>query len=684
MLYTLDNNITEEVIIINNCFVNQTENNDCGLACLAMILKYFKIDTSLKKLKNSISYKNEMLSVYEIIKLSKKYGVLATGYKNVDINDLKFPCIIHVIKNEKQHFVTLFGKKKNKFLQADPSFLRTSYINYEDLKNKYTGVAIFFEKNNDIMSSFFKNKILILKSLFLFSFITLLNILCSFFIPVLLNLKMNNKKLSLILTISLLFFTFQIIKDLMNYFKDRYLVKLNLLVDKFVTMPTINKIINLPHKFYHYNSSGELISKINDLSYIKEGIYVFLNVIVINVMFIIIILTILLFKNILVFLSSIIFILVIYILNKNFMKNNLNKVYELQCLNENMYDKLSSTFSAILMIKNLSKENYFIKNINITHKNMKKMHCDFMKKQERFNLISSFIITIMLFLVVLTLLLQNVKITDILIVFSLFQIIIDSSTQISKQIPLYQDLKAAYLRINEIYQKNELKKTNERIDINKIEIKNLSFSYENNVVLKEANLNIYKGDWVFINGITGSGKSTLFKILTKQIEFDCNSIFINKISLNDIEEEVIRNSIMYVDQKLNLFNASIKENIFMGDTFNLKPVKAALVDEMLELNKIDYDYKINSTNSNLSGGQISKIIIAQALNSKRNFIIFDETTSNLDINTERRIYDNIKRKYKDKTIIVITHRKSNIDYFNKIFLFNDGKIIKLKKRGEML
>ena len=227
----------------------------------------------------------------------------------------------------------------------------------------------------------------------------------------------------------------------------------------------------------------------------------------------------------------------------------------------------------------------------------------------------------------------------------------------------------------------ELQENN--IDINKITIKNLNFSYENNEVLKDVNLNIYKGDWIFINGITGSGKSTLFKIITKQIDFDSNSIFINKTNLNDIKEEIIRNSIMYVDQKLNLINASIKENIFMGDTFDFKPVKTALVDEMLKTNKIDYDYKIDSTNSNLSGGQISKIIIAQALNSKRDFIIFDETTSNLDIKTERRIFDNIKRKYKDKTIIVITHRKSNINYFNKVFLFNDGKIIKLKK-GEIL
>lgn len=649
-----------------------------------MILKYFNLDVTLKKLKKSISYKGEKLSIYDIIKLSKKHGVLAEGYKNVDINSLKFPCIIHVVKNGKQHFITLFGRNKNGFLQADPSFLGESYISYRDLKEKYTGIAIFFRKNNNnILSDFFRNKVLILKSLLLFSFITLLNILCSFSIPFLINLRINGKNLSLILTISLFFFTLQIIKDLMNYFKNKYLVKLQLLVDKSVTKPTINKIINLPHEFYHYNSSGELITRINDLSYIKEGIYVFLDIIVINIMFLMVALFILLFQNTIIFLFSILFILIVFFLNKRFVKNNLNNIYEFQCLNESLYDKLSGTFKVILTIKNLSKENYFAKKINETHDNLILKYKDFMKKQEKFDLLSSFIVTISSFFIISVLLVQNIKMVNILILFSLFQTIIDSSTQISKQMPLYQDLKAAYLRINEIYQKKEIERTNENININKISVKNLNFSYGNNVILKGINLNICRGDWVFIKGITGSGKSTLFKIITKQIETDYNSIFINETNLKDIKEEVIRNSIMYVDQKLNLFNASIKENIFMGDSFDLKPIETALVDEMLVLNKIDYDYKIDNMNSNLSGGQISKIIIAQALNSKRNFIIFDETTSNLDVNTERRIYNNIKNKYKDKTIIVIAHRKSNINFFNKVFEVNDGKIVNLKG-GELL
>ena len=133
-----------------------------------MILKYFNLDVTLKKLKKAFHIRAKNL-VYMILLNCQKHGVLAEGYKNVDINSLKFPCIIHVVKNGKQHFITLFGRNKNGFLQADPSFLGESYISYRDLKEKYTGIAIFFRKNNNNILSDFRNKVLILKSLLLFS-----------------------------------------------------------------------------------------------------------------------------------------------------------------------------------------------------------------------------------------------------------------------------------------------------------------------------------------------------------------------------------------------------------------------------------------------------------------------------------------------------------------------------------
>ena len=168
-----------------------------------------------------------------------------------------------------------------------------------------------------------------------------------------------------------------------------------------------------------------------------------------------------------------------------------------------------------------------------------------------------------------------------------------------------------------------------------------------------------------VNGPTGSGKSTLFKILTKQIEYNGDSIFINETKISNLDFSIIRNSIVYVDQKIKLINESIKDNVFLGDKFNNKVVLTSEISSFLKENNINYDYVIDNTNSNISAGQAGKIAIARALNTKRNFIILDETTSSMDVLTEEKILDNIKKNYKDKTIILITHRKSNIKYFNK-------------------
>lgn len=226
---------------------------------------------------------------------------------------------------------------------------------------------------------------------------------------------------------------------------------------------------------------------------------------------------------------------------------------------------------------------------------------------------------------------------------------------------------------------NELTDEKDNIIINNITIKKLNYYYNNKKVLNDISLNINKGDWIMINGPIGSGKTTLFKLLSKQIFYAGNNIFINGINICDIKEEIIRNSIVYVDQKIRLTNESIKDNIFMGDELDEKVIKTAMIDDVLKEKHISYNYVVDNTNSNLSAGQASKIAIAQALNTKRNFIILDETTNSLDVLSEEKILRNIKQNYKDKTLILITHRKSNIKYFNRIITFENGKIIKFQR-----
>lgn len=657
-------------------FVNQTSSNDCGLACLTMILKLNGINISLDEIKNKTKIYNEQASVYDIIKFSKKCGVDAVGYKKVSLKNIKVPCIAHIVNEDNtQHFVVILKIFKDRVLIADPA-KDILYIDKKDFVKKYTGVVIYFNKKENILNEIIKNKWHIVKIIILTFSLTIVSSLFSFMIPIVISLLNKNYAIYNIITIILFFLIISLFKDILMYIKYRSTLKFQINTDKAITRPVLKKIINLPHEFYHFKSAGELITKVNDLSYIKDIIFSFVEVIIINIFLIIFSFMLIAFINYKIILLDILFLIILYFINKCFLRNNLSKSYELQELNEKLNSKLTNIFNSILLIKNLNKESYFINKIT-------NIHNDLLNKNEKLNLayqkkelISSFIISIFNISYLIILLLNSIDISKLLVIVSFQEIIISSSNEIYKLLPLYSNYKSTYLRLNAIYNQKELEPSDEVIDIKSIKIKNIKFKYKDKLVLNNICFDINKGDWIMINGPTGSGKSTLFKLITKQIKYKGKGIFINNKNINDYDEVAIRNSILYVDQKIKVLNESIKENIFMGDFYDEVVLKTSLVDKMLIENNIDYDYLIDNTNSNLSGGQISKIAIAQALNKKSDIIIFDETTSNLDEKTEKIILENIKNNYKDKTIILISHRKSNVNLFNKVLNFNNGRLIK--------
>lgn len=659
--------------IKENCFVNQTSYNDCGLACLSMIFKSYGLKVDLKDLKEEFLVKDKMVSVYDLVKISSKKGIHAIGYKNVLLENVKPLCIAHVIDNDRQHFVVLIKVLKNRVLIADPS-RRIMYVDKTSFLKKYTGVIIAFDRKESFIKPIIKNKKIIFKTIFLSIILSLFSVLFSFLLPFVINLISDGKSSYFIISFIFIFLFIGILKDFLNYVKSSFSLKFQLFIDKFITIPTINKIIDLPHLFYHENGPGELIAKINDLSYLKEAIFSFVEVVILNVLLIIFTIVIVFCINFFIGILTLIFILVTYLVNRFYVSKNLGKVYDLQYLNEKFTNKLTGSFNFILTIKNLGKENFIKNKINTSYNNVLQKHKEVTKSYQRKELLMNLIITFFTILVLILLVLKSNSLSEILLLFSLESMMINSVLEVNRLLPLYADFKSVYIRLNNIFGKNAALDNKEKINISKITIKNLKYNYNNSPVLNNVSLEIKKGDWVMVTGPSGSGKSTLFKLLTKQIEYYGDSIFINEKKIGDLDFSVIRNSIVYVDQKIRLINESIKDNIFLGDHFDNKIVKTSEINGFLKENNISYDYVIDNTNSNISAGQASKIAVAQALNTKRNIIIFDETTSSMDVLTEEKILNNIKKNYKDKTLILITHRKSNVKFFNKIITLKDGKI----------
>jgi ATP-binding cassette subfamily B protein len=224
----------------------------------------------------------------------------------------------------------------------------------------------------------------------------------------------------------------------------------------------------------------------------------------------------------------------------------------------------------------------------------------------------------------------------------------------------------------------------QRIKFNEnIEIKNLSFRYNNesNLVLNNINLKILKGSKVGFIGKTGSGKSTLLDIIMALIEPTSGSFEVDGVKINNNNFRSWQVRIAHVPQAIYLSDATILENIAFGVPINEIDLKRAMdaaekaqISQTIENLVLKYNTKIGERGVRLSGGQRQRLGIARALYKKADVIIFDEATSALDNNTEIEVMKAIDELSDDLTIIIVAHRTSTLKSCSQVFEIIDEKI----------
>ncbi len=215
-----------------------------------------------------------------------------------------------------------------------------------------------------------------------------------------------------------------------------------------------------------------------------------------------------------------------------------------------------------------------------------------------------------------------------------------------------------------------------------IEIKNLNFSYPNNIdkVLKNINMIIKEGSSLGIIGTIGSGKTTLMNLLLRLYEPPDNSIKINGININDIDLTNLRESICYITQDNFLFSTTIKENVSLfrnnyRDEEIRESASKAMFSEELSNMKEDIYTIIGERGIDLSGGQKQRVVISRAFLNNSNIVIFDDTFSALDNKTEEYLLKNIKELSKGKTCIIISNRISDVKDTDHIIVLDQGNIV---------
>ena len=222
-----------------------------------------------------------------------------------------------------------------------------------------------------------------------------------------------------------------------------------------------------------------------------------------------------------------------------------------------------------------------------------------------------------------------------------------------------------------------------------ISIKNISFKYEDQYVLKDFSLEIPKGKTVALVGQSGSGKSTIANLLTRFYDVNEGSIEIDGVDIKSISKKSLRGLMGIVSQDSILFNDSVANNLKLG-----KPL--ASDSELMEAAEISNSYEfikdlpegfetnIGDSGNKLSGGQKQRLSIARAVSKNPPIMILDEATSALDTESERLVQDALEKMMKNRTSIVIAHRLSTIQNADNIVVLSKGKIVEQGKHQELL
>ena len=257
-----------------------------------------------------------------------------------------------------------------------------------------------------------------------------------------------------------------------------------------------------------------------------------------------------------------------------------------------------------------------------------------------------------------------------------------------------QEAQISMKRLSEILDADPETDADDLVDIGgnigDIEVQNVTFRYGNRQpALRNISFSIPKGEKVALVGSSGSGKSTMAKLLLKYYEPEQGGITIDGVDINECSNASLRNAISYVPQNIELFSKSIFENIRASKpnaTLNEVKEAAKKADAHDFIRKLpgQYGTYLEEAGNGLSGGEKQRIVLARALLKNSDFYILDESTSSLDFATENTIFDMIYNKLKDKSMLIIAHRLATIKECDCILVLSNGEIVERGTHRQLL
>ncbi|WP_159991645.1 peptidase domain-containing ABC transporter [Pelistega ratti] len=674
----------------------QSEINECGLACLAMVRGFYGDNLSLSDLKRQYGFSlSRGMNLKNLIDIAQQLNFMtrAVSLNLEELYQLKLPCILHWDFN---HFVVLVKASKNTFTIHDPAFGKRK-ITKNELSMHFTGIAleiwanIQFNKNSiksDKINLYelFKNIVGLKSSLLKIFALSLLIELIGLLMPMGMQLVtdhiMHAKDKPLLLVVCLGLFFFMFFRSSVSMLRAWISLKMNYLIDFQWTASFFSHLLKLPLDFFEKRRVGDIQSRFASLRTIQKTLTGSVVSFIINTIMVISLFTMMLIYG--GWLTWIIFgFSFLYLLLRAFTYFTYRRLNEEQIIKQ---AKVSSHFMeslyGITTLKlglNKKREEYWMSlNADTFNTSIRIAKFDMM-----FSGIYTFIETFEQILVLglgALLVIENQMTLGMFIAFNAYRG--SFSGRIESLINIIFSLKMLSLHLDRISdialqdtEKDNLRyivDNNEGRQLGKIEVRNLCFQYDQlgKELFSNLNLTIDSGESVAIVAPSGYGKTTLLKLMAGLLIPNKGGVYFNeKDIIHQIGVNNYRQYIAYVLQNDKFFSGTILENITgFEDEYDMNWViecaRIANIHDEIMLMPMQYETILSELGGNLSGGQQQRLFIARAIYKKPQVIFMDEATSHLDRENEKIINKAIKNL--SITRIIIAHRESTLQSVDRI------------------
>jgi ABC-type bacteriocin/lantibiotic exporter with double-glycine peptidase domain len=688
-------------------YIEQMDQTECGICCIAMISAYYKKYISLFELRERAGNGRDGLSMYHLKELAEELGFETHCYKETSNNLSKshFPLIAYW---ENRHFVVLEKKFENYYIIIDPEYGRKK-VELEDFELSFSNYILEclpgqkFQKQAPskiwapFLKLFFGMRKLVCSILIISIILQILTLGMPMLTQYIIDYIVIGKNLHLTETLLVGIISLVLFHMLLFYLKGRALILLENMLDTKMTTNFFDHLLALPYGFFQLRSFGDILFRASRLRIIRDILSNQILKGTLDFSLLIVVFIYIFYKSVPLGLW-IIFFAAVHVLFAIYSRKKLMQVNQESVLKESSLNGIQTEILyGIMDIKTSGAEKKMFEKWNYQFNN-------FIEVQKKHGSISNIINTVLsglnLFAPMLILWIGsqkafygNITIGE-LIAFNTIAIqFFVLSTSLTQTVNSFFITTVHLRRVQDVLNTPREKNGGETIpsDIfsGDITLKNVYFKYSSlsDPVLSDISLSIKSGHKVAILGKSGSGKSTLSKILIGLNFPSSGTVNYNNYNIERFNKSLLREKIGVISQEITLFNRTIFENItFSNDNISLQEViKAAKIaqihDEIMSM-PMNYNTVVSELGASLSGGQRQRLAIARAIVHNPSILVLDEATSALDYFNEQKIDEYFQSM--NCTRIVITHRVSSVVNSNEIFILDNGRIVGQGTHTELL